>query len=304
MLCKKGKFKVMIWLLGGLGFLTCKTPGEAHGLSIFENSRMVSDFMPELWVPDNTYKGSLSDDYQTFYFFRKASPESEKYIPYLSYYKNGAWQQPSIPDYYNESFSYTYQLRVPKTPDLVFLSNLRMKTDTAQKPNYNFWITTISGGRFGEPEELGYNKLIRNYNSQPSISEKGTLYFTSNSPDWSKTYSYKMEARTEGYAEPELFLPVNTWRTNTDWIVYEYCVSPREDYIIVCIEDQKHENSSPDLYISYLEGTDWSLPEKLTDDINTGGVENFPVITWDGKYMIFTRDFSQFKIVPVQHFKK
>ncbi len=294
------KYGVIVLLIGPSIGLSCKDAVETHGLSEFENLSNVSDFMPELWVPDNTYKGSLSDDFKTFYFFRKANQEDEKYIPYISYFDKGKWKEPVIPDYFDKNLSYTYQLKMPDTQELVFLSNKRVKTDTAQHPNYNFWTTTISSGQFSEPLEISHPKLIYNYNSQPCISADGTIYFTSDSPDWSRTYSYKLEAGKQGYAAPEIFQPVNNWRTNKDWVVYEFCISPEEDFVIVSIQDKTYKTSSPDLYISHLKDGDWSQPEKLSDDINTPGVENFPVITRDGNYLIFTRDFSQFKIISVK----
>ena len=271
-----------------------------NGLSQYQNLSSVTDFAPELWVKDNTFKGSFSDDFNTFYFFGKVAPTIEKYVPYQSIFVDGKWQEPQKATYYNKGNSYTYQLKVPNSDELFLLSNKRTKTDTSATPNYNFWKTKWIDNRYTELIEFKNNDLIYNYNSQPCITENGTLYFTSDLPDWSKTLSYKMKFDGTTYAEPELFEPVNKWRESEDWNVFEYCISPKEGYMIVCIQDNTLPTPSADLYISFFKDTTWSYPRRLDDGINTPEAENFPTITKDGAYLIFTRGFSEFKIIPTQ----
>ena len=286
---------------------SCNQNQTINGISQLKNINSVSDFASELWIKENTFKGSFSDDYNTFYFFRKFAPEVEKYVPYKSKFINGKWEEPIIMDYFNDKHSYTYQLKVPSSNKLFFLSNKKTKNDTTLNPNYNFWEIELEDNRNNEPKEIGYQNLIYNYNSQPCISKKGTLFFTSNSPDWSETLSYKMELINKEYGEPQLFEPVNNWRNNEDWIIHEFCISPDEDYIVVCIQ-KKNDNKevselSTDLYISYLRDRKWTYPIKLGNEINTNATENFPTITNDGKYLMFTRAFSEFKIVSTKPFK-
>jgi hypothetical protein len=176
------------------------------------------------------------------------------------------------------------------------------KADTTMNPNYNFFRTELINGRWSQPWEMGYSSLIYNYNSQPCITKNGTIYFTSDLPDWIKTMSYMMESTDNNYSAPVLFEPVNKWRNNENWTVYEFCVSPDEDYIIVCIEDKADSNSSADLYISYLQDDDWTLPRRLERGINSDETENFPTVTNDGKYLIFTRAFSEYKIIATKLF--
>jgi hypothetical protein len=109
-----------------------------------------------------------------------------------------------------------------------------------------------------------------------------------------------MELKNEKYLEPEPFEPVNNWRKTKDLTVYEFCISPDENYIIASIHDKNTDENSVDLYISYLKDGNWSFPKKLSDAINSKETENFPIITNDGKYLIFTRAFSEFKIVSTK----
>ncbi|WP_420321145.1 hypothetical protein [Flagellimonas sp.] len=285
-------------------FLTNCDDKVKNGLSPFKDLSAVTDFAPELSIEGNTYKGSFSDDYNTFYFFRKKAPETEKYIPFVSHFINGKWSEPTLSDYFDEENSYTYQLKLPNKEQLVFISNMKMPNDTTlgKNSNYNFWKTGISETGFSDPIAFEYDILVHNYNSQPCVVLDGTIYFTSDSPDWRETYSYKMDPLADGYTKPELFNAVNHWRENKDWRVFEFAMSPNEDYMVICIQDRTLETFSTDLFISYLKEGSWTYPEKLNADINSTETENFPTITQDGSYLIFTRAFSEFKIVPTSLF--
>ena len=282
---------------------SCNKSKTIDGISKYENISSVSDFASELWIKGNTFKVSFSDDYRTFYFFRKVAPDIEKYVPYKSKYINGKWEEPQIMAFFDKKNSYTYQLKVPNSDKLIFISNKKTKKDTTQNPNYNFWQTTLEKDKHSKPEEIEYKNLIYNYNSQPCITNNGTIFFSSDLPDWSETLSYKMSLINNEYSEPELFGPVNNWRRNEDWKVFEFCVSPKEDYMIICIQDISVSDLSTDLYISYFDNDYWTHPEKLNSEINSSETENFPSLTNDGKYLIFTRAFSEFKIIPTKFFE-
>ncbi len=285
----------------GLLAASCSNYKRANGLTQYENIDSLTIFAPELAMERNTYKGSFSDDYNTFFFFRKKTKDQEKYIPYQSTFEKGQWNVPKVAEYYDEDYSFTYQLNVPKENKLIFLSNMRTKNDTTNRPNYNFWSIKRSDGGYGLPQELGPKTLMYNYNSQPSMAKTGTIFFTSDTPDWAHTYSYEMELLdNDKYEEPKPFEPINRWRSQLGLTIYEFAMGPNEDYLIVCIkEESKKGTLNTDLYISYFKNDDWTRPKKLNNGINTAETENFPVITADGKYLIFTRAFSRFYIIPI-----
>ncbi len=100
------------------------------------------------------------------------------------------------------------------------------------------------------------------------------------------------------YQKPELFEPVNKWRENKDWEIYEFCMAPDKNYMVITIQEKRDDkNLNTDLYISYFKNNEWTEPEKLGNSITTESTENFPYITPDGRYLIFTRAFSQFYIM-------
>jgi hypothetical protein len=284
--------------------VSCHQNQIKNGLSKFDHVDSLSVFAPELSLKDNTFKGSFSDDYTSFFFFRKKAPNQEIYIPYTAKFNGTNWETPKKALYYNASHSYTYQLKVPRTKTLIFLSNKRTESDTTKTPNYNFWFTEKQKDQYTLPKELGPKSLIKHYNSQPSIAQNGTIYFTSDTPDWSQTTSYSMRLLNGAYQEPVPFKPVNDWRKKKHWNVFEFCITPKEDIMIVSIEDTSQQKPNADLYISFKNEFDtWSTPKRLQNKINTSKTENFPTITADGKYLLFTRAFSQFYIIPIQLLK-
>lgn len=281
--------------------LGCETKELMHGLSAYKNLDSVAVFAPELSEKGNTYKGSFSDDFSNFYFFRKSDSTTEKYIPYQSHFSKGTWSPEEIIPYYNSKQSYTYQLNIPDSDLHIFISDMHTAVDTTAHPNYNFWSASNTHGSWGSPKELGPHDLVLNYNSQPCITKDGTIYFTSDTPDWRTTLSYKMDFVNGIYQEPTLFEPVNNWREKENWVVYEYCMAPDKSYLIVCIQKKGgQEHLNIDLYISYSTDGAWTSPKRLDFSINTSETENFPYITPDGKYLMFTRAFSQFNIVPIK----
>lgn len=296
----KKRIKIAVGIFGLL-VASCTNYKTANGLTKYENIDSLTVFAPELAVARNTYKGSFSDDYNTFFFFRKKAKDQEKYIPYQSTFEKGRWNEPQVAEYYDEDYSFTYQLNVPKEDQLIFLSNMRTKNDTTDRPNYNFWSINQTDGSYESPQELGPESLMYNYNSQPSMAKSGTIFFTSDTPDWAHTYSYKMELLdNDTYDEPKPFEPINRWRSQQGLTIYEFAMAPNQDYLIVCIkEESKKGTLNTDLYISYFKNNDWTRPKKLNNGINTAETENFPVVTADGKYLIFTRAFSQFYIIPI-----
>ncbi|MCK5442627.1 MAG: hypothetical protein KAJ23_12115 [Maribacter sp.] len=292
---------IIIGIIFASLILGCETKDSIHGLSAYKNLDSLAVFAPELAVKGNTYKGSFSDDYTHFYYFKKSDSVSEKYIPYQSHFKNNHWNAGTGMPYYDKAQSYTYQLNIPSSDLHIFISNLRTTQDTTAHPNYNFWSVLTPNGNWESPKELGPHDLVLNYNSQPCITRDGTIYFTSDTPDWRTTLSYKMDFVNGTYQEPTLFEPVNHWRENKDWIVYEYVMAPDKSYLIVCIQKKNGQKRlNTDLYISYPKNEKWTFPKPLGFSVNTSETENFPYITPDSKHLIFTRAFSQFYIVPIK----
>ena len=276
---------------------SCQTNETINSLSSHNEDDTLMVFAPELALEGNTYKGSFSDDLNTFYFFRKDTAGSSIFIPFKSDFKDGKWGPAEVMGYYDKQYSYTYQLNIPGTDQLIFISTMKTANDSSDYPNYNFWSVTKSGDNWSNPEEFGSKKLTDNYNSQPSITNKGTIYFSSWTRDYRNQFPYKME-KDGNYTEATIFEAVEKWRKSSKWRVGPFAMDPDEKFMILTIKED--DNSNDDLYISYSKNEKWTAPTKLGASINTAAKEGFPYLTPDGKFLIFSRAKSQFYIVPTK----
>jgi hypothetical protein len=266
----------------------------------FENIGKPSPFIPELALKGNTYKGCFSSDYSTFYFFRHKTPDNEDYRILQSTFSENKWSDPEEV-IFSDSSSDLYPMTSTIEADKLFLlSYRRTPADTSKKPNANFWYSIRTTGDWGRPIPFEQAELIYNYNSQPCMTKSGNIYFTSDTPDWSKTLTYKMEYKDGVYGRPILFDFVNHLRaTDTTKTYWEICVSPAEDYMIMTISEKGKEAK---LYLSVKNQETWTTPIYIGEIIKEDMSGNFPYITQDGKFLIFTREFSSFYILPTKAF--
>lgn len=291
--------KLLIIAIAFLSF-SCQTKESVNSLTSHSEDDSLMVFAPELSLQGNTYKGSFSDDLNTFYFFKKDTTGTSFFIPYKSDFKDGQWSPAEEVGYFDKQYSYTYQLMIPNTDQLIFISNMRTANDSSEYPNYNFWSVTKSGDNWSKPEQFGSSsgELISNYNSQPSISNNGSVYFSSFTRDYRSQDPYKMELVDGEYKKPRVFKAVEKIRNISGWKVGPFAMDPDEKFMILTIKEDDNQND--DLYISYSKDGDWTAPSKLDDSINTIDKEGFPYLTPDGKFLIFTRAKSQFYIVPTK----
>jgi hypothetical protein len=269
-------------------------------LNSYANSLKPQEFAKELWAENDTWKGCFSADYSTFYFFRKESNEGEDYRIYMSELKDDQWEQP-VKIGFSDSSSDLYPISSPSfTNGLVFISYRRIPGDSSKKPNANFWFSELKNKQWQTPEPIKAANMIHNYNSQPSVVLTGSIYFTSDLPDWSKTQTYSMEFKDGTYQPPKPFDFVNQLReqdtTKTYW---EIAMAANEQYMIMTISEKEKEAK---LYISYLEGAGWTNPKYLGDLLDCDMAGNFPYFTPDGEFLLFTKDFSGFYILPTSSF--
>lgn len=283
--------------------LSCDSESSYNSIfSAYENIKKPTPFAPELALKGNTYKGCFSNDYSTFYFFRHNIPDLEDYRIFQSTFSADKWNQPreiGISDTSSDLYPMVSTIEADK---FFFISYRRIPTDTSKKPNANFWYSIRANDEWGKPIPFVQSALIYNYNSQPCMTNNGNIYFTSDTPDWNKTLTYKIEYKDGTYEKPILFDFVNQLRiADTTKTFWEICVSPKEDYIIMTISEKGKEAK---LYLSNKNQETWTTPVYVGDIIKEDMSGNFPYITKDGKFLIFTKQFSSFYILPTKMFVK
>ncbi|HTF31277.1 MAG TPA: hypothetical protein VK625_20615, partial [Flavitalea sp.] len=262
----------------------------------YRNNEKPMPFATELSITGNTYKGCFSNDYSIFYFFRHHVPNREDYRIYQSAFTDGKWNKPELINFSDSSSDLYPMISPTENGKLFFISYRRTPGDTSDKPNGNFWISSKAGERWGPPVPFAEANLIYNYNSQPCITDSGNIYFTSHTPDWTQTVTYRLAYKNGSYEHPEPFDFVNQLRQkDTSRTVFEVAVSPDESYMILTIGENRQD---PRLFLSRKTKEAWTEPIYIGDLVKNDMTGNFPYITPDGEFLIFTRHFDGFFILP------
>lgn len=124
-----------------------------------------------------------------------------------------------------------------------------------------------------------------------SITNNGTLYFMSHLEGAELNLGiYRAELINGKYSKPELLPPsISTLNCIRNWTPY---IASDESYLLFCSNRGLPESESHlgDLYVSFrqLDGN-WMDPVSLGEQINSKGLERFPGVSPDGKYLFFTR---------------
>lgn len=283
------------------GMLSCGNTSIHDSIfSKHRDSKIPMPFAPGLAIKGNTYKGCFSDDYATFYFFRHHVPNREDYRIYQSAFTDGHWNEPELISFSDSGSDLYPMISTIEKDKLFFISYRRTPADTSAKPNGNFWTSSKNEGHWQPPVPFAEANLIYNYNSQPCITANGTIYFTSHTPDWRQTLTYKIHYKNEHYQNPEPFHFVNQLRQQgTSRTVFEIAVSPDESYMVLTIAENR-QNAR--LFLSRKNQQAWTAPVYIGDIIKDDMTGNFPYITADGAFLIFTKHFNDFFILPAKAF--
>ena len=119
---------------------------------------------------------------------------------------------------------------------------------------------------------------------QVSIARSGNLYFEGRRPN-EVPRLHRAEFANGRYQVPVLLAgPIN----RADAV--DPFVDPDERFLVFAALWRGDSRGSTDLYISYkgADGT-WGEPVQLGQQVNTAGLERFPAVSRDGRYLLFVR---------------
>ncbi len=251
--------------------------------------------IPEVLAPDfiSTEDSELCSGFldNGRIFIIKRQPRGEKdysKVPlYITEIKNGIWTKPTLAPFI-EYYPYNFTT-APDNKTFWFTSKYIPNGDGIQG-NSNIWRMEKTADGWSEPRMLGYPVNTEFWDSYPSVTSDGTMYF--------------MSGRDNGYGSADIYrsrLENGKYRTvknlgavvNTDQAELDPAIAPDESYLIYCLEmPGEHENH--DLYITFKkeDGT-WTKPVNMGKDINTTAPENRVNITPDGRFILFMRVFEE-----------
>lgn len=218
-------------------------------------------FDPKIVSPEGSFEGGIfSPDMKEFYFTRKNGKYKRRTF-FVIRYENNEWGQESETDIRWPLFS--------ADGNTMYLGKeYRKRTDTG-------WSEPKSPGEFLKEQAHGL-----------SVSSNGTYYFPFFKKEdnghgnlgYSRLINGKYEYPVKMNAE------INTG----NYIAHPY-IAPDESYLMWDVEREDGFGQA-DIYISFKQkdGT-WLTPINMGPLINTELQESSPMVTYDGKYLFFTR---------------
>lgn len=192
--------------------------------------------------------------------------------------EKGRWKKQEV-----ASFSGQYNDCEPQfSPDgkrLYFCSNRSLAGNNEPK-DYDIWYVERINGDWGKPKNVGKPVNTDKNEFYPSITNDGTIYFTSFNMD-----IYRSRYKGEKYMSPEkLSDSVNTPRGE-----YNAYVAPDESYLIFTSHGWGKGEGRGDLFISFLCNDDsWTKAVNLGTNVNSNAVDMCPTLSPDGKYLFFS----------------
>lgn len=196
---------------------------------------------------------------------------------------NQDWSDPSV-----VSFSGTYKDIEPMfSPDgkrLYFASD-RPLFEGDKSKDYNIWYVDKVKKGWGTPVAL--DTLINTAGEEfyPSVSRKGTLYYTATRADGKG----KEDIYYSLYKEGEFLSPVSMdSAVNSATYEFNSFIDPDEKFIIFSSYKRTDGLGGGDLYISYQTNGAWQPAIHLGNKINSSKLDYCPFVSSDGKTLYFT----------------
>ncbi|NER12623.1 hypothetical protein GWK08_04165 [Leptobacterium flavescens] len=242
---------------------------------------------PEIFAPnvvsteDFTHSATFTPDGKEFYY----TVESRKYNRGTIMVSRREGDQWSIPEPADIEGEYR-EIDPFVTADgstLLYSSNRPAKEGDSILRNIDLWMVKRKGKKWGTPIHLGAEVNTAHAEWFPTVSKKGTLFF-STGPDRSSNIYYS-EFKNGKYQKA---IPLGD-SVNSEHRDYDPLIAPDESYVIFSSRRPGGMGGS-DLYISFKnEDGSWTKAKNMGSEINTTGGEFAPGLSHDGKYFFFTR---------------
>jgi len=263
-------------------------------------------------TPDDEEGGVFSPDGREFYF-AKLNPTTT--FPKLGLlcvarWLNGKWATPeALP------FSGQYLDFPPRfSPDgrTMYFASSRPAPGTSARV-LRIWKVEKTANGWGEPSVLPapVNAPQDRWNWGASVTQDGTLYFTSDREEQGRPKIYRSRLLSGVYQQPEKVEAA----VNSEFNDFDPFVNADETLLFfVAAGDDPAEGhhregvvytggfpyARGDIYVSRNVNGHWTAAQHLEHGVNTFADEGYPALTPDGRHLIFSSARSMFQ-VPVAH---
>lgn len=272
--------------------------------------------MPHLFAegvistPGDEAGGVFSPDGRDFYFakFNPTTTFPRLGLLCVSHWQQGRWTTPEVLPFSGRFLDFPPRL----SPDgqTMYFASSRPAPGTKARV-LRIWKTVKTKDGWTEPEPLPspINAPEDHWNWGASVTNDGTIYFTSDREQAGRPRIYRSRLINGAYQEPEKVPePVNS-----EFNDYDPFISADETmlFFVSAGNDAEHKRDGTlytggypyargDIYFCRNEGGKWTRARHLEHGVNTVLDEDYPALTPDGKQLVFSSARSPFT-VPVAH---
>ena len=246
---------------------------------------------PEIFAPGIVstdrieFGNTFSPDGKEFYFTRFAGEKNLATIMFMKM-TNDRWGNHRIAPF-SGAYSDVDPIVSCDGGKLYFSSNRPLKGAGEPKDDYDIWVVNRMESGWSEPVNLGFLVNSGKDEFSPSVTQDGTICFASSREGGLGHADFYYSRGIDGkYGKPENL----TEAINTKYREGDGFISP-DGKVFVFSAFVPGNLGSGDLYISF-KGKDgkWTQARNLGSGINSAGNEFTPLITPDGKYLLFASD--------------
>jgi Tol biopolymer transport system component len=234
-----------------------------------------------LSTPDDELNSAFTPDGRTVYFSKNLGDRIGVIL--VAHQVGGKWSTPEVAPFSGRYSDYD-PFVAPDGARLYWISN--RPVNGKEKDDYDIWMVEQQGGRWGAPVHLDAPINTDAQEFYPTVSAKGTLYFSSTRPGGKGRGGdiYRAKAAGSRFGTPEsLGDSVNSPTHDADPYI-----APDESFLVFSSYGRDDAVGDGDLYVSFNRGGSWGAARHLQHGINTPAREYCPIVSPDGKWFYFT----------------
>jgi len=162
--------------------------------------------------------------------------------------------------------------------EILYFSSFRALEKGGKSGRERIWYVKKRGDAWGEPQPVGKDVNTMDLHWQTSVSANRNLFFGT---DQGMMRSQFVNGK---HQKPEKITRI----MNSEYIGGMPFIAPDESYFIFSSDKLPHGLGKRDFYIGYRkkDGT-WTDPIHLGDTINTPHHDLCPIVTYDGKFLLY-----------------
>lgn len=271
---------VLIYLLGCT--TTQKSEVTYHTLFDVDEASQRPTKLNELFsAPDRAeLNGTITPDGREFYF--SVWEEDGSFTLKFSKFSEGAWSSPETAPFAGE-YSNVDPCLSADGKRLYFISN---RPDRDGNTDWDIYMVQREEAEWSQAFALRPPINLEGDEFYPSVSSDEVLYYTSKGDDsLGERDIYRVHLMADQHVVEHLPSPVNSPLDEGD-----VCVAPDGSYLIIKINGRDDSLGRGDLFISrQMESGNWSELKNLGPGINSEHHEYSPMLTPDGRFLLFTR---------------